>query len=396
MSSPELISASSNPQPFEDSRTAAAAETRVANDFVPRRFLRGGHLQTVAGNFIRRINGLPEAEERLFEIEPGVRILCHCNWQPEPQSKLTLLIVHGLEGSSRSRYVIGTGSRAWRQGWNVVRMNIRGCGGTEHLSSTLYHSGLSQDVEKLVGAMISPQNANFGRAGDPISPQHANFGRAGDPIANGLQRIALVGFSMGGNQVLRAAGRWGTSAPPQVVAVAAVSPACDLAPSSDRLHRPDNRLYEWWFVQSLRRSFRRKAALWPGKFDAALLEHVRSVRDFDEHITARYMGFCGADDYYDKASSTHVLDRIGIPALVVHADDDPFIVISDATRRKLQANPRITFLNTRRGGHCAFLAARSRDGMDDGHWAERKIVEFLACLVSPANASPTNVSQASQ
>ena len=368
MSSPELISRPSNSHPADGSRASGAASTNlVANDFVPRRFLRGGHLQTIAGNFIRRSNGLPEAEERVFEIqpggeiEPGVRLLCHCHWQPEPQSKLTLLIVHGLEGSSRSRYVIGTGSRAWRQGWNVVRMNIRGCGGTEHLSSTLYHSGLSQDVEHLVAAMI----------------------------ASGLQRIALVGFSMGGNQVLRAAGRWGMAAPPQVVAVAAISPSCDLALSSDRLHRRDSRLYEWWFVQALRRSFRRKADLWPGKFDTALLERVRSVRDFDEHITARYMGFCGADDYYDKASSMHVLDRIAIPALVIHADD-PFIVISEASRRKLEANPKITFLNTRRGGHCAFLAAPSRDGSDDGHWAERKIIEFFA-QAEGSPASPASL-----
>ena len=368
MSIPELISQPSNSStPTTASvagSTQAGVESPLATDFFPRRFLRGGHLQTIAGNFFRRFNGLPEPEERLFELEPDVQLLCHCHWQPEPRTKLTLLIVHGLEGSSNSRYVIGTGSRAWREGWNVVRMNIRGCGGTEHLSSTLYHSGLSQDVEKLVAAMIAGE---------------------------GLQRIALVGFSMGGNQVLRAAGRWGTAHPPQVVAVAAVSPSCDLALSSDRLHRPDNRVYEWWFVQSLRRSFRRKAALWPGKFDPALLAHVRSVRDFDQHITARYMGFAGADDYYDQSSSMHVLDRIALPALVVHADDDPFIVISEESRRKLEANPNVTFLHTRHGGHCAFLAARSPDrgvpgkpavgllGLsDDGHWAERKIVEFLA------------------
>jgi predicted alpha/beta-fold hydrolase len=328
---------------------------RVANDFVPRRFLRGGHAQTIAGNFIRRDNGLPEPEERLFEIEPDVRLLCHCHWQPEPQARLTLLIVHGLEGSSNSRYVVGTGSRAWRQGWNVVRMNIRGCGGTEHLSSTLYHSGLSQDVEKLVAAMIQGE---------------------------GLQRIALVGFSMGGNQVLRAAGRWGTKPPPEVVSAAAVSPSCDLALCSDHLHEPANSIYEWWFVQSLRRSFCRKAALWPGKFDPALLKQVRSMRDFDEHITARYMGFAGAADYYDKSSSMHVLERIAIPALVIHADDDPFIVISAESRRKLEANPKVTFLNTKQGGHCAFLADPAAGGGDDGHWAERKIVEFLARVES--------------
>ena len=129
--------------------------------------------------------GFPQPEERLFQIEQEVQILCHCHWQAERQKRLTLMIVHGLEGSSNSQYVIGTGNRAWARGWNVVRMNIRGCGGTEHLSSTLYHSGLSQDVEKLVADMIA---------------------------SDGLQRVALAGFSMGGNQVLRAVGRWGDSA----------------------------------------------------------------------------------------------------------------------------------------------------------------------------------------
>jgi predicted alpha/beta-fold hydrolase len=326
---------------------------RLADDFVPRRFLRGGHAQTVAGNFLRRANHLPPPEEQLCEIEPGVRLLCHCHWQPRREERLTLLIVHGLEGSSSSRYVIGTGSRAWRRGWNLVRMNIRGCGGTERYSSTLYHSGLSQDVEKLVAWLTT---------------------------SAGIRRVALVGFSMGGNQVLRALGRWGAKAPPQVVCAAAVSPSCNLALSSDRIHEPHNRLYEWWFLQSLRRSYRRKAALWPGNFDPSLLRHVRSVRDFDEHITARYMGFAGADDYYDKASSSHVLERIARPTLVIHADDDPFIVLNAESRRKLATNPNIAFLNPKHGGHCAFLDEPAADGSDDGHWAERKIIEFLAQL----------------
>jgi len=319
-------------------------------DFVPRRFLRGGDAQTIVGNFIPHNNALPEPEERLFQVEKSVQILCHCHWQPERQSRLTLMIVHGLEGSSRSQYVIGTGSRAWRQGWNVVRMNIRGCGGTEHLSSTLYHSGLSRDVEKLVAEMIA---------------------------RDGLQKVALAGFSMGGNQVLRAAGRRGAEVPPQVVAAAVVSPACDLARCSDRIHERRNALYEWWFMIALRSGFRRKCRLWPGQYDVRLLDGVRSVRDFDEHITARYMGFQGAADYYDKASSMHVLDRIAIPTLVIHADDDPFVAIGEESRRKLNENPNIVFLNPPHGGHCAFLAAPDGAG-DDGRWAERKIIDFLA------------------
>jgi hypothetical protein len=321
----------------------------LATDFVPRRFLRGGNAQTIAGNFMKRANALPCPEERLFQIEQDVQVLCHCHWQTERQNRLTLIIVHGLEGSSNSQYVIGTGSRAWAKGWNVIRMNIRGCGGTEHLSSTLYHSGLSQDVEKLVVEMIA---------------------------RDGLQRVALAGFSMGGNQVLRAVGKWGKDTPPQVIAAATVSPACDLALSSDRIHELANSLYEWWFLISLRKSYRRKSQHWPGRYDLSLLKHIHSVRDFDEHITARYMGFTGADDYYDKASSSHELDRITIPTLVIHSDDDPFVVLSPETQRKLNQNPNISFLHTKHGGHCAFIA--DPNGRDDGRWAERKIIEFLS------------------
>jgi hypothetical protein len=182
---------------------------------------------------------------------------------------------------------------------------------------------------------------------------------------------------MGGNQVLRAVGQWDRQAPPEVIAAAAVSPACDLALCSDRIHERRNALYEWWFMAALRAGYRRKCRLWPGHFDVGLLNGVRSVRDFDEHITAHYMGFAGADDYYDKASSMHVLDRIAIPTLVIHADDDPFVVISEASRSKLHENPHVIFLNPRHGGHCAFLARPNGAG-DDGRWAERKIIEFFA------------------
>ncbi|MGA3125273.1 MAG: alpha/beta fold hydrolase [Candidatus Korobacteraceae bacterium] len=322
---------------------------RIADDFVPRRFLRGGNVQTIAGNFLRRANKLPEPEERLFQIEDDVQILCDCHWQKERQKRLTLMIVHGLEGSSNSGYVIGTSNRAWAMGWNVVRMNVRGCGGTAHLSATLYHSGLSQDIEKLVSAMIARDK---------------------------LEKVALAGFSMGGNQVLRTVGLWGAARPPVVIAAATVSPACDPSITADRLHKAAGSVYEWWFLRSLRRSFRRKSELWPGRYDPAFLKRVHSLRDFDEHITARYMGFTGAEDYYDKVASSNVLEKIALPTLVIHSDDDPFVVMSAESERKLNENPNVTFLHTQNGGHCAFLSG-ARNG-DDGRWAERRVVEFLA------------------
>lgn len=322
--------------------------TTESHPFVPRSGLGGGHLQTLAGNFLKRENRLPEPEERLFQVESEVQVLCHCHWQRNRARNLTLMIVHGLEGSSDSQYVIGTGSKAWERGWNVIRMNVRNCGGTEGLTPTLYHSGLSGDIRAVINSLLKQDE---------------------------LRHVALAGFSMGGNQVLKCVGEWGREAPPQMAAACAVSPACDLSLSADALHRGQNRIYEWWFLVGLFKRFRRKAEMFPGRFDPALLKGVRSIRDFDERITAKYMGFAGAEDYYTKASSSQVVDKIAIPTLVVHAIDDPFVVIGAETTAKLRSNPNITYLESQHGGHCAFLAAP--DGYD-GRWAERQIVEFCA------------------
>src|ERR1700757_2630962 len=126
------------------------AETTGAHDFfgepfVPRRPFIGAHAQTIAGNFLPRRNELPPAKERLIRVEADMQVLCHCHWQTVPSDATTMIIVHGLEGSTESQYVIGTGSKAWRAGMNVVRMNMRNCGGTENLGPTLYNSSMSHD-----------------------------------------------------------------------------------------------------------------------------------------------------------------------------------------------------------------------------------------------------------
>jgi len=260
---------------------------------------------------------------------------------------MTVIIVHGLEGSVESQYVIGTGSKAWAAGMNVVRMNMRNCGNTETLTPTLYHSGLSADVGAVAEELIR---------------------------ADALDRIAIVGFSMGGNLVLKLAGEWGDRAPEQVKAFATVSPAMDLAASADALHSWKNWLYEQRFLRGLRRRYRRKALLFPDRYDLAHLRRFPSIREFDDKITARYEGFAGAEDYYQRASSSRVLDKIRIPTLVIHSNDDPFIRILPETRQKLTNNPAIQWVETSRGGHCAFLA--DPNGYD-GRWAERQIVDFI-------------------
>jgi hypothetical protein len=229
---------------------------------------------------------------------------------------------------------------------NVVRMNMRNCGNTERLTPTLYHSGLSSDVAAVIRLLMEQKK---------------------------LKTIAAVGYSMGGNLVLKMAGDWGSDAPVEVKAVAAVSPAADLGASADAMHEPANLIYEWKFLLSLMRRYKRKSALFPDRY-RKVVRFPRSIREFDDVITAPYCGFAGAQDYYTRAAAARVVDRIGVPTLVIHAMDDPFIRLLPETRAKMLANPNITFIETAHGGHCAFL---STPNGHDGRWAELQIVSFF-------------------
>jgi len=318
-------------------------------EFAPRRGLRNGHLQTIVGNYYPRAPFRLEAEAEAIEVDPadGSRVRCFGHWQTgaEFASRLTVIQVHGLEGSSESRYMHGVAGRAWRAGCNVVRMNMRNCGGSDELTPTLYHSALSGDV----GAVIEHYVRRFG-----------------------LTRVALVGYSMGGNLVLKLAGEWGARLP--LCAVAAVCPAIDLAAGSDALHRPANRMYEWHFLRRLMQRYRRKAELFPAIYQKDGFGPVRSLREFDHKIVARYCGFRDADDYYFRAAAARVVDRIAVPTLILRALDDPFIRVTTETHAKLVANPHITLVETPHGGHCAFLGA---DRGDDIHWAEATVTRYL-------------------
>ena len=317
--------------------------------FEPRRGLRNPHLQTIIGNYLRRppFQGETVAEEVEVDSADGSRVMCHCNWQPEndrPQ-RLTVILLHGLEGSSESRYIRGIASRAWGSGCNVVRMNMRNCGDTDHLTPTLYHSGLSNDVAAVIRHYTSQFN---------------------------LERVALVGYSMGGNMVLKLAGEWGSRSP--LCAVTTVCPAIDLAAGSDALHEPANRIYEWHFLRGLMRRYRRKAALYPHIYGSDQAGPIRSLRQFDDKIVARHCGFRNADDYYYRAASARVVDKIAVPTLILRAIDDPFVRMTSETRAKLLANPHVLLVETQYGGHCAYL---SRDRGEDIHWAESSIIRYL-------------------
>ncbi len=352
-------SSSDSLNPLETSKTSSSHQPGWLTSFAPRRGLLNGHIQTIVGNYLPRPAFRIPFTTDLVEVDAAdeSRVVCHCHWQagPDVGQRLTVVMVHGLEGSSDSQYIRGLTTRAWVAGCNVIRMNMRNCNDTDDLSPTLYHSGLSGDV----GAVVDHYARHFG-----------------------LERVALVGYSMGGNLVLKLAGEWGQKS--LLRAVAAVCPAIDLAAGSDALHEPVNRVYEWHFLRRLMRRYRRKAALFPEIYQTRGLGPIRSLRQFDDRIVARYCGFKDADDYYYRAAGARVVDRIATPTLILHSLDDPFIRLTPKTKSKILANPYISFVETPNGGHCAYLC---QDAGDEIHWAESTVIRYLLETAGSADGS---------
>jgi predicted alpha/beta-fold hydrolase len=297
----------------------------------------------------RDFTRLPAPTVRYFDVAHDARVLAHCHWQVRPWERTTLILLHGLNGSSSAHYMRGIASKAYAAGMNVVRLNQRNCGDTEHLSAGLFHSGLTEDVHHVVQELAA---------------------------VDGLGSIAVAGYSLGGNLALKLAGECGATPPAALRAVAAVSPILEIGPCVRALERRENVLYQWNFVRDLKRRMRRKARFWPGRFDLSKLDAIRTVREFDDVYTAPYFGFADAEDYYRRASAMRVADRIHVPALVIVAEDDPFVPSAPFRETAVAGNPSITLRITAHGGHCGFVGPAS--GEDDGYWAERQIVAFVA------------------
>ncbi|MGH9740478.1 MAG: YheT family hydrolase [Candidatus Acidiferrales bacterium] len=320
-------------------------------EFEPHPLLRNAHLMTIAGAFWRRkFPQLPEGEARLFNIEAGTQMRGDCHWQKNPREHATLILVHGLEGSSDSGYILGTAEKAFAAGFNVVRLNQRNCGGTEQLTPDLYHSGRSNDIRAVVEELIERDH---------------------------LPEMLAAGFSMGGNLVLKMAGEYGGVAPEQLRGFVGVAPSFVLAACADALEEPRNFIYQRYFVRRLKRRMRRKAELFQEQYAArvgnGMLRSIGSVREFDELITAPCSGFAGADDYYARASAINVLGAVARPTLILTAKDDPFVPYTTFERREVRENPNIQLVAPRHGGHCSFIA---REAGEERFWCEARIVEF--------------------
>jgi predicted alpha/beta-fold hydrolase len=318
--------------------------------FEPRESLHNGHLMTLYswGN-PRYFPGLPAPTRRYFDVARGTRVVADCHWQSTPQAHATLVALHGLNGSSEAHYMRGLAAKAFARGMNVVRLNQRNCGDTERLSEGLFHSGLTADAAHVVDELMR---------------------------VDGLQALGVAGYSLGGNLALKLAGEYGAHAPAALMGVAAVSPIIEISECTRALERPGNILYQWNFVRDLKRRMRRKDRCHPGRFELGKLNAVKTVRAFDETYTAPYFGFRNAEDYYHRASAMRVIDRVRVPALVITAEDDPFVPSAPFHDPKVTGNPHIDLRLSAHGGHCGFVGEASAN--DDGYWAESQIVEFVS------------------
>lgn len=325
---------------------------------------RDPHLQTIAGRYwpARLDENSWPTQARYFSTEPGVKVLAHCNShapgsrpvapgsrhagqdtasdQPSP----LVLAVHGLTASSQAPYMRTLAQRALTAGFDVVRLNVRNCGGTEHLAPTLYHSGLTVDLRAVV---------------EQLAPTP----------------LFLAGFSMGGNMVLKLAGEWGEQPPPHVQAVCGISVPIRLGVCARRLGERRNRIYEARFLRELRRTLRRKQQVMPELVAAPRWDAIRSIYDFDDDITAPAFGFRNADHYYESQSSAGFLDKIRVPALLIQARDDPFIPFQIFEDLPLEQNPNLHLQAPAHGGHVAFLARRT-----PRFWAIEQAARFFESL----------------
>jgi predicted alpha/beta-fold hydrolase len=299
------------------------------------------HWQTIVAHYWprpRSARGFP-ITRRLMETEPGTQVLVESQ-RPVGQAAGEIVLVHGLEGSGDAGYIESLAAAALAAGFAAHRFHMRTCGGTESQSPTLYHAGLTSDLWAVLRTM-------------------RDEGRA---------PACLVGFSLGGNVVLKLAGELGGSACRVIRAVCGVSTPLDLAACARRLAAPENRIYEYRFVRRMRA---RLCAT--GRYHPAEFAGLRTLMAIDDRITAPSFGFGDAANYYRTQSCFRYLEAIRVPTLLIQAKDDP--IVPFATFERLPANPCIELLAPGHGGHLGFLGKSPHR-----FWVEEAAMEWIQAL----------------
>jgi uncharacterized protein len=318
------------------------------------------HVQTLAGKVLRPALDIPLHRERVTTPDGDFVDLDFAGWPGsplgpgEPDAPL-VLILHGLEGTTRRRYMTTTYRALLGAGLRPVALSFRGCSGEPNWTARAYHSGETQDV-RLVLELLRE--------------------RFGGPIG-------LVGYSLGGNVALKLVGEMGEEALPLIGAAVALSVPFDLAAGADRIEKGFfGRFYTHYFLSKLRRKVAEKRELLRDHCDPEAGIRARTVREFDDVVTAPVHGFESAAHYYDRSSAAGFVAGIRVPTLVLHSRDDPFLPEDRIPVAAMDANPAVTTVLTERGGHVAFVGGSV---FRPDFWGERVLAEWLARELGAGN-----------
>ena len=318
----------------------------IASTFRPPYFLRNGHVQTILPVILPRRLPVVFERERL-ELEDGDFLDLHWSCAHQESPGPLAILLHGLEGSAGNGYIRGMAAAFNAAGWDALAWDLRGCGSEPNRLLRFYHSGETGDLAAVI--------------------RHAAASRS---------RIALVGFSLGGNIALK---YMGEAAPhPAVACAVGISVPVDLASSARALDlRWSNRIYLRRFLKTLIAKIEAKAPRFPGRIDTAGIRSIRSFREFDDRYTARIHGFRDAADYWAQSSARQYLPRITLPTLLLNARNDPFLTPESFPFVEAERNPRLFFEAPESGGHVGFLDMAR--GLEP--WSERRAVEFVTAIV---------------
>jgi uncharacterized protein len=324
--------------------------------FRPARGLANNHVQTLAGKVLRPAREVALHRERIDTPDGDFLDLDFAGWPAsgpgDAEGAPLVLLLHGLEGTSRRRYMNTAYRSLLDAGMRPVALNFRGCSGEPNRAARAYHSGETDDLAFVLELLRERFGGPFG----------------------------LVGYSLGGNVVLKFLGEHGEAARPLVGAAVAVSVPFDLAAGAARIEQGIlGRFYSHYFLSKLRRKVREKSDLLRDTCDPDQVLRARTVRQFDELVTAPLHGFHDAADYYDRSSSARFIDGVRVPTLVLHSRDDPFLPEDRIPEQALEANPFVTPVLTERGGHVAFVGGSV---WRPDFWGERAIADFLATRLS--------------
>jgi predicted alpha/beta-fold hydrolase len=340
----------------ERAASPSSSVSSARRPFEPPRWLRGGHRQTVWPALLPAA-AVSGATVRHVEVEPGTSVEVHVNRATGGPSggargargRGTVLLVHGLGGHAESRYMRRTATQALERGWDVARLNLRNCGGTEALASTLYNTGQSDDI----GAVLAGLEAE------------------------GLPRpFGVVSFSLGANQTLLHAGEAGAACAAD--AIVAVNPPVDLEATHQSIQRPMNTPYHWRYTRSLCQLVDRIRALRPVEGPAAVWWRIRSVYVFDRLFTIHGTPHATVDDYYAAASSGPLLGDVAKPTLVLASKDDPVVPFESFEPFETGAGHPVRITYPSSGGHVGFWQRG-----EPRYWAAEAALDFIEAETGP-------------